>query len=317
MFVKKITSSGRMLVFSNGGAKKRSSRKVTKGRVHKPVDVRSRGDIGKFENLLSQGPFTLVLVYADWCGACHNFRNSTWKDIVKMPNKSVNVSAVREDMFPETSLKNTPITHYPSLLLVGNNKKPTEFKTPDGETTNVLPDNSKELLTKIVTTPTNEPNTINSAVNEIVNEKTNEKTNENVSMKNQNTIFNDTIENITLKNNKSQNNILNTVKNNTVVKNNNSNITPRNVETILQNDEEVASPNMEELYESVEPPTMNEDIEQSFVPSQNLNTVKPAAGGGLYQALQQYASKSTKAFRFRKCKTQKRHKRKRSTKKRR
>lgn len=310
-----------MLVFSNGGAKKRSSRKVTKGRIHKPIDVRSRGDIGKFENLLSQGPLTLVLIYADWCGACHNFRQNTWKDIVKMPNKSINVSAVREDMFPDTSLKNTKITHYPSLLLVGNNKKPAEFKTPDGETTNVLPDNSKELLSKIVTTPTEKPEST-AAMNEMVNEMINEDvpspnttmTNDNGSMKTNNAalVNNNTKMNVNVNQTKNKNNNASMMNN----RNTSNNITRQNVENILQNDEQDSSPMMDELNETAEPPSMMNDVEKAFTPVENPNTIKPAAGGGLYRALQTYAKSSMKAFRLRKRKTQKRHKRKKITRRR-
>lgn len=243
-----------MLVFSNGGAK-RKSRKVTKGRVTKAMDVRSRKQVKGFEDLLSKGPLTLVLVYADWCGACHRFRENTWKDIQKLPNKSVNITSVREDVFPETSLKNTKINYYPSLLLVGNNKKPAEFTSPKGESTNVLPNNSKELLTKIVTSPLPE------TVSEVVRNSTN-KGNLNNSFE-----------------------AISTAKNTANMKN--------------------ASPPMDDLFESVKPPSIAEDLnETGFEPmtasEMTTNSKKtPVVGGGLLDALSKIISKGTKALRIR------------------
>lgn len=255
-----------MLVFSNGGAK-RKSRKVTKGRVSKAMDVRSRKQIKGFEDLLGKGPLTLVLVYADWCGACHRFRENTWKDIQKLPNKSVNITAVREDVFPETSLKNTQITHYPSLLLVGNNKRPAEFTSPQGETTNVLPNNSKELLTKIVTSPLPE------TASELVKNTTKEN-------------LNNSFEAIsTAKKNMANN-----------------------------------SPPMEDLFESVKPPSMAEDMETGYEPASNLNMIensknsKLVVGGGLLRTLQTIVSKGTKALRLR-SRSRKSRKGKRKTRK--
>ena len=257
-----------MLVFSNGGAK-RKSRKVTRGRVSKAMDVRSRKQVKGFEDLLTKGPLTLVLVYADWCGACHRFRENTWKDIQNLPNKSVNITSVREDVFPETSLKNTKINYYPSLLLVGNNKKPAEFTSPKGETTNVLPNNSKELLSKIVTSPVPE------TASEILNNTTNENLNNSFEA-------------------------ISTAKMNT----------PRNNN---------ASPPMEDLFESVKPPSMAEDLDTGFEPmtaSQMVANSKktPVVGGGLLKTLSQIISKGTRAFRSRRA-TRKRKAKARKTRK--
>lgn len=241
-----------MLVFSNGGAK-RKSRKVTKGRVSKAMDVRSRKQVKGFEDLLSKGPLTLVLVYADWCGACHRFRENTWKQIQSLPNKSVNVTSVREDIFPETSLKNTKINYYPSLLLVGNDKKPAEFTTPKGEATNVLPNNSKELLTKIVTSPL--PETASTVVQNSTNKEN----------------LNNNFEAIS------------TAKKTNSVKN---------------------TPPMEDLFESVKRPSVENDMETAFEPMTASELVAktnktPVAGGGLLHTLSQIITKGTKALRLR------------------
>lgn len=150
-----------MLLFSNGGARKKKSKtakkaRVVKGRLSPPVDVRSRNSVPEFENLLKKGPLTIVLIYADWCGACNRFKENTWNDVLHMNNRTMNVGSVREDMIGATSLANAKISHYPSLLLVGTDKRPAEFVSPDGNQTNALPNQEKENLLKILKTPVDE-----------------------------------------------------------------------------------------------------------------------------------------------------------------
>lgn len=173
-----------MLLFSNGGAKAktkstskgkgkgRGRRTTVKlGRIHSPVDVRSKKDIADFESLLEKGPLTIVLVYADWCGACHRFKENKWNNVLSMKNRTMNISSVREDMLGETSLANAKVPHYPTLLLVGKDKKPAEFTMPNGEMTNALPPEAKENVSQIVQTPVPElpePESMNALVNEVV-----------------------------------------------------------------------------------------------------------------------------------------------------
>jgi hypothetical protein len=157
-----------MLVFSNGGAsKKKKSRKgkVVKGRLSAPVDVRSRSAVPGFEKLLEKGPLTLVLIYADWCGACHRFKDNTWNDVMNMKNRTMNIGSVREDMLPNTSLANSKISHYPSLLLVGKDKRPAEFQSPEGEPTNALPNSEKKNIQQLLQTPVEEVPAVTTAKN--------------------------------------------------------------------------------------------------------------------------------------------------------
>jgi len=158
-----------MLLFSNGGASKKKSTsrkaKVVKGRLAPAVDVRSRDSVQSFEKLLEKGPLTLVLVYADWCGACHRFKENTWNNVLKMPNRTMNISSVREDMLPTTSLANSKISHYPSLLLVGKDKRPAEFVTPEGQQTNALPNDEKKNIEQLLQTPVEEVPEVSNAQN--------------------------------------------------------------------------------------------------------------------------------------------------------
>ena len=138
-------------------SKTRKASKMRMGRIMSPVDVRSADKIGAFEGMLGSGPITLVLVYADWCGHCQRFKKDTWNDLTAMSNRKMNIAAVRDDMLPKTSLANSKIKGYPSLMLVGTDKRPAEF-SEDGEVTNAMPSNEKKNLQSLLQTPLPEMN---------------------------------------------------------------------------------------------------------------------------------------------------------------
>ena len=135
------------------------------------LDVRSQNEVSDLEKMISIGPLTLVLVYADWCGHCHNFKEKMWDEVNTIPNKSVNTASVHYDMLDKTSLANSKIEGYPSLLLVGTDKKPADFVEEDGTKTNAMPPpaNVSELKS-IVQTPLSTPvRNANSVAQTIVN----------------------------------------------------------------------------------------------------------------------------------------------------
>lgn len=135
------------------------------------LDVRSQNEVPNLEKMISIGPLTLVLVYADWCGHCHNFKEKMWNEVNTIPNKSVNTASVHYDMLDKTSLANSKIEGYPSLLLVGTDKKPADFVEEDGTKTNAMPPpaNVSELKS-IVQTPLPTPvRNANSVAQTIVN----------------------------------------------------------------------------------------------------------------------------------------------------
>ena len=135
------------------------------------LDVRSQNEVSDLEKMISIGPLTLVLVYADWCGHCHNFKEKMWNEVNTIPNKSVNTASVHYDMLDKTSLANSKIEGYPSLLLVGTDKKPADFVEEDGTKTNAMPPpaNVSELKS-IVQTPLPTPvRNANSVAQTIVN----------------------------------------------------------------------------------------------------------------------------------------------------
>ena len=123
------------------------------------IDVRSKNMIGNFEQLLGKGPLTLVLIYADWCGACHRFRDEVWSPLTQLKNATMNRAAIREDMIAGTSLANVERKFYPTLLLVGKDKKPATFVDENGASTPAMPrkptlGEDKESLTALVNSPT-------------------------------------------------------------------------------------------------------------------------------------------------------------------
>lgn len=135
-------------------------RSTTTAKISKPksVDVRSAKDVKSFEGMMSSGPLTIVLVYADWCGHCQHFKNDMWDNASKIKNKNVNTASVHYDMLDKTSLANSKIEGYPSLLLVGTDKKPAEFKNGDGSSTNAMPSpNSPQEFEKMLTAPISSP----------------------------------------------------------------------------------------------------------------------------------------------------------------
>jgi thiol-disulfide isomerase/thioredoxin len=116
----------------------------------KVLEIRSAAQIPALESVLSKGPMTLVLVFADWCPACHKFMKNMWKPMCKEQEgaapASMNRIAVREDLVGKTSLAGSQYKYLPSLMLVGTDKKPAVFDSPEGKTNAMpTPDSLDEL----------------------------------------------------------------------------------------------------------------------------------------------------------------------------
>jgi thiol-disulfide isomerase/thioredoxin len=122
------------------------------------LDVWKEKDVPALERMIVEGPLTLVFVHAEWCGHCDTFKKKIWNDVSQMQNKTINTASVHYDMVENTSLSNAKIDGYPSLLLVGTDKKAADFVSPDGKPTNAMPQpTSKEELERLLTTPIPEP----------------------------------------------------------------------------------------------------------------------------------------------------------------
>jgi thiol-disulfide isomerase/thioredoxin len=124
--------------------------KTTMGSILPPVDITDTTQLNELDKRLSAGPLTLVLVYADWCGHCQRFK-PVMDELEATPGRSIQTARVRDDVFSKSSIANTPIEGYPSVLLIKNNKEPISFEKEDGEVTSVLPvHNDKKVMTSIV-----------------------------------------------------------------------------------------------------------------------------------------------------------------------
>lgn len=108
-------------------------------RQKKTLDVRKDSQINQFNALLKQQPFTLVLVYADWCPHCHEYL-PTWKKLGNLPGRNANMARVHYDMQEKIpSIANAKIQGYPSVIKVLPDGTIEEHTTEEGETTNALP----------------------------------------------------------------------------------------------------------------------------------------------------------------------------------
>lgn len=129
-------------------------RNIKMGRVSLPMDVKSSDAVPAFEEMLTKGPMAVVLVYADWCGHCDNYKKNVWSPLKSVKNRTVNMATLREDVIQNTSLKNAKIDGYPSVLVVGKDKKPAVFNSNSG-VTNAMPQSNdvstmKSLITSSV-----------------------------------------------------------------------------------------------------------------------------------------------------------------------
>jgi thiol-disulfide isomerase/thioredoxin len=130
--------------------KSKSASRSVMGRLLPPVDIREEAQLGELQKRITNGPLTLVLVYADWCGHCQRFK-PMMEELEKYPNRSVQTARIRDDMFPKSSISSAKVEGYPSLMLVKKSGEVATFKTPEGEITNAIPEHTNlQKMTSLV-----------------------------------------------------------------------------------------------------------------------------------------------------------------------
>ena len=122
--------------------------------------VKSASDIKKMERSLGNGTINFVLIYADWCGACHRFKKNIWNPMCKGPAKHNRIE-ISNDMLQNSSLRNAKFEYLPSLIVVDEAGNVQSFKTPEGKDTNAMP-TPKTLadMKRIVNVPVNSLNLV-------------------------------------------------------------------------------------------------------------------------------------------------------------
>jgi hypothetical protein len=126
----------------------------TKTRKNKgSLTVDSIKKIPALEKALKSGKINIILVFAEWCGACHKFRKNIWDPMLKK-NAAHTRLAIRDDMMKNTSLANAKFDYLPSILVVDEKGGLQNFEAPDGEATNAMPTpKSVQDMTRIVNVP--------------------------------------------------------------------------------------------------------------------------------------------------------------------
>lgn len=125
------------------GRSGRSRSRSRSASMMKPLDVRSGSALKEMEKRIRQGPVTLVLVYADWCGHCHEIMPH-WDKAAASPSRSVQAVKVNEKMLPEVNqmmnrsinqqAKPLDVSGYPTIIMVDNQANPMTNVEPVKDT---------------------------------------------------------------------------------------------------------------------------------------------------------------------------------------
>ena len=105
--------------------------------------------IEHLERMLKNGKLTIVLIYADWCGACTRFKKSIWGPMSQKPAIH-NRIAIREDLVGKTPLAGSKYTYLPTIMVVDERGQPQAVEGPQGRTNAIPTPRTLEEMKRIV-----------------------------------------------------------------------------------------------------------------------------------------------------------------------
>lgn len=125
-------------------------RSATSGKILPPLDVRSPEKMDELVKRIRQGPLTLVLIYADWCGHCHELMPH-WDRAANSSGRNIQAVKINDSVLSlanETIRKNVNqsapeinVEGYPTIRMLDQN----------GETlTDIEPTKDTKTLSRIM-----------------------------------------------------------------------------------------------------------------------------------------------------------------------
>lgn len=236
------------------------------GRMMPSVDIRNKGSLAELMKRIKRGPLTIVLVYADWCGHCTDFKPH-FNAAAKSKNRTVQVASVNETMVKPMNdairsyngnASSVNVTGYPTVLLMDNkgNQVANIDAVKDTSVMTEVMNKSGTLAAQSVSAPVSK--SVSVSLKKVENIPKNSKAPSNVSM---NLNVNERSKNI--------------------------NIPDLNANTSIVAIPEVANSaeKLNELESSiVSPPMNNSDLFQSTSVTNSVNS-KKTSGGSLFSAL--------------------------------
>lgn len=114
--------------------KKRGTKKANKmvkmfKNGNNSVDVTKTADIPQLSDILKKNKFTIVLVWANYCGHCHTFKDQVWNKLLANRQRKAGLASIHYDQL-ETAPPEIPkkVSGYPTVLFIGKNGVPMKFK---------------------------------------------------------------------------------------------------------------------------------------------------------------------------------------------
>lgn len=125
-------------------------RSATSGKILPPLDVRSPEKMDELVKRIRQGPLTLVLIYADWCGHCHELMPH-WDRAANSSGRNIQAVKINDSVLSlanETIRKNVNqsapeinVEGYPTIRMLNRN----------GETlTDIEPTKDTKTLSRVM-----------------------------------------------------------------------------------------------------------------------------------------------------------------------